>query len=109
MGWNCWNKFTDNINENIIKEIADKIVKTGLRYASYVNINIEDCWHGKRDSLGFIVVDADKFPSCIKALADYVHSKRLKLSIYSDAGRKTCGGRPGSFGHEYQDAITYSK
>ena len=109
MGWNSWNKFACNINENIIKEIADKMVETGLRDAGYVYINIDDCWHGKRDSLGFITADAEKFPSGIKALADYVHSKGLKLGIYSDAGRETCGGRPGSFGHEYQDAITYSK
>ena len=109
MGWNSWNKFACTIDENIIKEIADKMVETGLRDAGYIYINIDDCWHGKRDSLGFITADAEKFPSGIKALADYVHSKGLKLGIYSDAGRETCGGRPGSFGHEYQDAITYSK
>lgn len=109
MGWNSWNKFTCNIDENIIKGVADAMVETGLRDAGYVYLNLDDCWHGERDSLGFIQADPVKFPSGIKALADYVHSKGLKIGIYSDAGRKTCGGRPGSFGHEYQDALQYAK
>ncbi|VBB44723.1 Alpha-galactosidase A [uncultured Paludibacter sp.] len=109
MGWNSWNKFGCNIDEKLIREIADAMVETGLRDAGYIYVNIDDCWHGKRDSLGFIIADPEKFPSGIKALADYVHSKGLKLGIYSDAGRNTCGGRPGSFGHEYQDALTYAK
>ncbi|GHT08159.1 hypothetical protein FACS189426_03090 [Bacteroidia bacterium] len=109
MGWNSWNKFACNIDETIIRGIADVMVETGLRDAGYIYLNIDDCWHGERDSLGFIQADPVKFPSGIKALADYVHSKGLKLGIYSDAGRKTCGGRPGSFGHEYQDALQYAK
>ncbi len=109
MGWNSWNKFACNIDETIIRGIADRMVETGLRDAGYVYINLDDCWHGQRDSLGFITADPVKFPSGIKALSDYVHSKGLKLGIYSDAGRTTCGGRPGSFGHEYQDAITYAR
>lgn len=109
MGWNSWNKFACNIDENIIKGVADAMVETGLRNAGYVYLNLDDCWHGERDSLGFIQADPQKFPSGIKALADYVHSKGLKLGIYSDAGRHTCGGRPGSFGHEYQDALQYAR
>ncbi|WP_291530586.1 glycoside hydrolase family 27 protein [Bacteroides sp. UBA939] len=109
MGWNSWNKFACNIDENIIKGIADQMVETGLRDAGYIYLNLDDCWHGERDSLGFIQADPVKFPSGIKALADYVHARGLKLGIYSDAGRKTCGGRPGSFGHEYQDALQYAR
>lgn len=109
MGWNSWNKFACDINEKLIKEIADAMVETGLRDAGYVYLNLDDCWHGQRDSLGFIQADPEKFPSGIKALADYIHSKGLKIGIYSDAGRRTCGGRPGSFGHEYQDALQYAK
>lgn len=109
MGWNSWNKFACNIDEKLIREVADAMVETGLRDAGYVYLNLDDCWHGQRDSLGFIQADPEKFPSGIKALADYVHAKGLKLGIYSDAGRTTCGGRPGSFGHEYQDALQYAK
>ncbi|MCD7898908.1 MAG: glycoside hydrolase family 27 protein [Bacteroides sp.] len=109
MGWNSWNKFACNIDENLIRAIADAMVETGLRDAGYTYLNLDDCWHGERDSLGFIHPDPVKFPSGMKALADYVHSKGLKIGIYSDAGRKTCGGRPGSFGHEYQDALQYAK
>ena len=109
MGWNSWNKFACDIDENLIRTIADAMVETGLRDAGYIYLNLDDCWHGERDSLGFIQPDPVKFPSGMKALADYVHSKGLKIGIYSDAGRKTCGGRPGSFGHEYQDALQYAK
>jgi len=108
MGWNSWNKFACDIDEKLIMDIADQLVKTGLRDAGYIYINLDDCWHGQRDSQGFITADPVKFPSGIKALSDYIHSKGLKLGIYSDAGRTTCGGRPGSFGHEYQDALTYA-
>ncbi|MDR0893167.1 MAG: glycoside hydrolase family 27 protein [Mediterranea sp.] len=109
MGWNSWNKFACGIDEHIIRGVADAMVESGLRDAGYVYLNLDDCWHGERDSLGFIQADPVKFPSGIKALADYVHARGLKLGIYSDAGRKTCGGRPGSFGHEYQDALQYAR
>ena len=75
MGWNSWNKFACDINEEIIRGVADKMVESGLRDAGYVYLNLDDCWHGKRDSLGFITADPVKFPSGIKALADYIHSK----------------------------------
>lgn len=109
MGWNSWNKFACDINEKLIKEIADAMVTSGMRDAGYKYVNIDDCWHGYRDSLGFIHPDPKRFPSGIKALADYVHSRGLKLGIYSDAGSQTCGGRPGSRGYEYQDALTYAQ
>lgn len=109
MGWNSWNKFGCNINEELIKGIADQMVATGLRDAGYVYLNLDDCWLGTRDENGFITCDKQRFPSGIKALADYVHSKGLKLGIYSDAGRLTCQGHPGSLGHEYQDALMYAR
>ena len=109
MGWNSWNKFQCNVSEQLIRETADAMVSSGMQAAGYQFINVDDCWHGSRDSLGFIRPDSARFPSGMKALADYVHAKGLKLGIYSDAGSKTCGGRPGSRGYEYQDALTYAK
>jgi alpha-galactosidase len=109
MGWNSWNKFGCNVSEQLIREVADAMVASGMKDAGYQYINIDDCWHGQRDAQGFIQADPQRFPSGIKALADYIHSKGLKLGIYSDAGFKTCGGKPGSRGHEYQDALTYAK
>ena len=109
MGWNSWNKFQCNVSEQLIRETADAMVSSGMQTAGYQFINIDDCWHGARDSLGFIHPDPARFPSGMKALADYVHAKGLKLGIYSDAGSKTCGGRPGSRGYEYQDALAYAK
>lgn len=108
MGWNSWNKFSCNVDEKLIHETADAMVSSGMKQAGYTYINIDDCWHGDRDSLGFIHPDAKRFPSGMKALADYVHSKGLKLGLYSDAGSQTCGGRPGSRGYEFQDALTYA-
>jgi alpha-galactosidase len=109
MGWNSWNKFYCNINEDVIKGAIDAMVASGLRDAGYVYVNIDDCWHGERDGNGFIQANPTTFKSGIKALSDYAHSKGLKLGIYSCAGTKTCAGRPGSFGHEYQDALQYAR
>lgn len=109
MGWNSWNNFDCDVNEDMIKEMADAMVATGMRDAGYQYINIDDCWHGERDENGFIQESKEHFPSGMKALADYVHSKGLKLGIYSDAGTKTCAGRAGSRGYEYQDALTYAR
>lgn len=109
MGWNSWNKFACNVNEATVRATADAIVSSGMRDAGYAYVVIDDCWHGPRDADGFITADKEKFPSGIKALADYVHSRGLKFGIYSDAGRHTCGGRPGSQGHEYQDALAYAR
>jgi alpha-galactosidase len=109
MGWNSWNKFNCDINEQIIRETADALVSTGMKDAGYEYVIIDDCWQIDRDSLGFIVADPERFPSGIKALADYVHSKGLKFGLYTCAGRKTCQERPGSRGHEFQDALTYAR
>jgi alpha-galactosidase len=109
MGWNSWNKFACNVNEQLLRETADAMVSSGMKDAGYRYIVIDDCWHGKRDSLGFIHPDPEHFPSGMKALSDYIHAKGLKFGIYSDAGWKTCAGRPGSRGYEYQDALVYAK
>ena len=108
MGWNSWNKFATNINEELIKATADSMVELGLVEAGYVYLNLDDGWHGERDEQGFIHEDPEKFPSGIKALADYLHERGLKLGIYSDAGTNTCACYAGSNGHEYQDAFTYA-
>jgi alpha-galactosidase len=109
MGWNSWNKFAcKGINEKVIRETADTMVSSGMKDAGYQYVLMDDCWQTGRDEAGNIVADAEKFPSGIKALADYVHSKGLKFGLYTDAGTKTCGGRPGSLGHEYQDAKQYA-
>jgi alpha-galactosidase len=109
MGWNSWNKFSCNVDEKLIREVADALVSSGMKDAGYTYINIDDCWHGERDAQGFIHPDAKRFPSGMKALADYVHSKGLKFGVYSDAGSQTCGGRPGSRGYEFQDAQMYAE
>jgi alpha-galactosidase len=109
MGWNSWNKFQCDVDEQIVRAMADAMATNGMKDAGYQFINIDDCWQGQRDAQGFIQPDPVKFPSGIKALADYIHSKGLKFGIYSDAGAKTCGGRPASRGHEYQDALTYAQ
>lgn len=109
MGWNSWNRFACNVSEKLIRDTADALVASGMRDAGYRYVVIDDCWQGTRDADGFIQADATRFPSGIKALADYVHARGLKFGIYSDAGTKTCGGRPGSQGHEYQDALQYAR
>jgi alpha-galactosidase len=109
MGWNSWNKFACNVSEQLIRETADAMVATGMRDAGYRYLNIDDCWQGQRDARGFIQPDPQRFPSGMKALADYVHAKGLKFGLYSDAGWQTCGGRPGSRGYEFQDALTYAE
>jgi alpha-galactosidase len=108
MGWNSWNKFGCNVSEDMIRQMADAMVKSGMKDAGYQYIVIDDCWQVKRDAGANIVPDAQRFPSGIKALADYVHSRSLKFGIYSDAGSMTCAKRPGSLGHEYQDALQYA-
>ena len=108
MGWNSWNKFACNVSEQLIKEIADAMVATGMKKAGYQYVNIDDCWQVSRDSAGNIVADPARFPGGMKALADYVHAKGLKLGIYTDAGTMTCEKRPGSLDHELQDAKTYA-
>ena len=108
MGWMTWNMFKGNISEQLIKETADAMVESGLRDAGYKYIFIDDLWQGGRDCQNNIIPDPKKFPNGIKALADYVHSKGLKLGIYSDAAQLTCGGWTASYGFEEQDARTFA-
>jgi len=108
MGWNSWNKFACNVSDELIRGMADALVKSGMKDAGYQYVVIDDCWQVSRDEVGNIVADAQRFPHGIKGLADYIHSTGLKFGIYSDAGSKTCAGRPGSLGHEYQDARQYA-
>ncbi|HEX6814158.1 MAG TPA: glycoside hydrolase family 27 protein [Gemmatimonadaceae bacterium] len=108
MGWNSWNHFSCNVSEQTIRETADAMVVTGMRDAGYRYVVIDDCWQVARDANGALVADPQRFPSGIKALADYVHSKGLLFGIYTDAGANTCQGRPGTFGHENQDARTFA-
>jgi alpha-galactosidase len=109
MGWNSWNHFGCDVDEELVRETADAMVASGMRDAGYRYVVIDDCWHGERDEQGFIRPDPERFPSGMKALADYVHSRGLLFGLYSDAGWKTCAGRPGSRGREYQDAETYAE
>jgi alpha-galactosidase len=109
MGWNSWNHFECAINESIVRETADAMVASGMRDAGYRYLVIDDCWQGERDADGFIQPDPERFPSGMMALADYLHARGLKLGLYSDAGFETCGHRPGSRGHEFQDARSYAR
>jgi alpha-galactosidase len=106
MGWNSWNKFQARVSDAVVREVADAMAKNGMRDAGYVYVNIDDTWEGTRDDKGNIRTN-EKFPD-MKPLADYVHSKGLKLGIYSSPGPKTCAGYEGSYQHEAQDAKTYA-
>ena len=106
MGWNSWNHFHRTIDDKTVRAQADAMVSSGMRDAGYIYVNIDDTWEGERDAQGNIQTNS-KFPD-MKALADYVHSKGLKLGIYSSPGAKTCAGFEGSLGHEEQDAATYA-
>jgi alpha-galactosidase len=108
MGWNSWNKFGCNVSDTLIRGVADAMSANGMRESGYQYVTIDDCWQVARAADGTIVADPIRFPHGIKALADYVHGKGLKFGIYTDAGRQTCEGRPGSYGHEAQDARTYA-
>lgn len=120
MGWLSWERFTCNIDckndpancisERLYKDMADRLVADGYRDAGYEYVNIDDCWlEHDRDSNGKLVADRERFPSGIKALADYVHSKGLKLGIYQDIGSKTCAQYPGSYEHYDIDAATFAE
>ncbi|WP_427179899.1 glycoside hydrolase family 27 protein [Paenibacillus sp. TC-CSREp1] len=110
LGWNSWNTFTWDINEQLIRDVADVFVTEGYRDAGYEYIVIDDCWSLKeRDADGNLVVDPAKFPSGMKALADYIHDKGLKFGMYSCVGTHTCAGYPGSFEHEFQDAALFAE
>ena len=107
MGWNSWNFFHDKIDDSTVRQIADAMVTTGMRDVGYRYVNIDDTWEGSRDANGRIRPNK-KFPD-MKALADYVHAKGLKIGIYSSPGPKTCAGYEGSYGHEEQDAHTFAE
>lgn len=110
MGWNSWNTFGANINEQLIRDTADIMVEKGLLDLGYEYLVIDDCWSLKeRDENGRLVADPEKFPNGMKAVADYVHSKGLKFGMYSCAGNLTCAGYPGSFEHEFVDAATFAE
>jgi alpha-galactosidase len=106
MGWNSWNWFAGKVTDHDIRQAADLLVSSGMRDAGYVYVNIDDTWEGERDADG-VLHSNEKFPD-MKALADYVHSKGLKLGIYSSPGLKTCARFEGSYGHEQQDADLYA-
>ncbi|WJH29223.1 glycoside hydrolase family 27 protein [Paenibacillus sp. CC-CFT742] len=110
LGWNSWNTFTWDINEQLIRDVADVFVTGGYLNAGYEYIVIDDCWSLKeRDTDGNLVADPAKFPSGMKALADYIHDKGLKFGMYSCVGTHTCAGYPGSFEHEFQDAALFAE
>jgi alpha-galactosidase len=106
MGWNSWNFFAERVTDKDIRAAADNLVATGMKDAGYIYVNIDDTWEGQRDASGLLHTNS-KFPD-MKALADYVHSKGLKIGIYSGPGNKTCGGYAASLGHEEQDAKMYA-
>ena len=107
MGWNSWNFFFEKVTDKNIRDSADQIVASGMKDAGYIYVNIDDTWEGQRDANGVLRTNA-RFPD-MKALADYVHSKGLKIGIYSGPGPKTCAGYEGSLGHEEQDARMYAE
>jgi len=106
MGWNSWNHFACKVTAADIRAAADAIASNGMKQAGYTYVNIDDCWQGKRDAQGNI--RANQRFGDMKALADYVHSKGLKIGIYSSPGPKTCAGYEGSYRHEEQDAKQYA-
>ncbi len=109
MGWNSWNTFQTNISAKLVMEIADDMVKSGMKDAGYSYIVLDDGWMKKeRDSNGNLVPDPQKFPNGLKPVIDYVHTKGLKFGLYNCAGTLTCAGYPGTRGYEYQDARFYA-
>jgi alpha-galactosidase len=108
MGWNSWNHFGCHVNEQLVRETADAMVSSGMRDAGYRYVLIDDCWQVARRPDGTLVADSVEFPHGMKALTDYVHSRGLKFGLYTDAGTKTCQGRPGTYGHEDLDARTFA-
>lgn len=110
MGFNTWNTFGHDINEELIRQLADAMVESGLRDAGYEYLVIDDVWQEKeRNEKGELAPDLKRFPNGMKAVADYVHSKGLRFGIYSCVGTMTCAGYPGSYRHEYTDAKTFAE
>lgn len=110
MGWNSWNKFHCNVDERLIRETADAMVASGMRDAGYRYVNIDDCWEAaSRDANGNLAADSVRFPGGLKAVAEYVHERGLRLGIYSSAGTGTCQHRPASLDHEAADARKFAE
>lgn len=110
MGFNTWNTFASNIDEFMIKETAEAMIRNGMRDAGYVYIVLDDTWSAReRDAQGNLVAHPEKFPSGMKALGDWLHARGFKFGIYGCAGTKTCAGFPGSWGHEFQDARKFAE
>ncbi len=109
MGWNSWNMFGAQVSAEVILRTADAFLDSGLKAAGYDTIVIDDMWQGGRNESGRLFADEDKFPQGMRALADEIHARGLKLGIYSDAGTQTCGGRPGSQDYEEIDAATFAE
>eukprot|EP01136_Pigoraptor_vietnamica_P027484 Opistho-1_new@83826 len=122
MGWSSWNTFACNVSESLIKEVADTMVKNGMRDAGYVYVNIDDCWmrctnrssdtchspEDGRDDQGRLVADPVRFPSGMRALGDYIHSLGMKFGLYTASGKTTCSSFAGSWGNEKVDAQTFA-
>lgn len=108
MGWNSWNHYRCNVNETIVKSAADAFIANNLPKFGYKYVNVDDCWAGSRDSNDVIQPDPTTFPN-FQGMIDYVHLQGLLFGLYSDAGNKTCAGRPGSLGYEKEDALTYAE
>src|SRR5574344_448624 len=110
MGWNSWNTFGPNLNEQLLLEVDDAMVKNGMRDAGYNYVNIDDYWQLKeRGADGHLIINSEKFPRGISFVADYLHARGLRLGIYSDASEYTCGGVAGSYGFEEIDAADFAK
>lgn len=108
MGWMSWNQFGPEVSDQLLCEMADAMVVSGMKAAGYEYVCIDDLWHGGRTKEGYLFPDAQRFPRGIKPIADYLHNKGLKLGIYSDVAEKTCGKQPGSLGYEEKDAQTFA-
>jgi alpha-galactosidase len=108
MGWNSWNVTEGLISETVLEEMADAMVSYGFRDAGYQYIDLDDEWVASRDQQGRPVVDAVRFPHGFKAVADYLHARGFKVGVYSSPGPETCGGYPGTLGHEEIDAKTWA-
>lgn len=110
LGWNTWNTFGTQINEKLLLETADYLANSELKKAGYEYIVIDDGWtEQERGADGRLIPNREEFPHGIKYIADYIHSKGLKMGIYSCCGTLTCGGYPGSYDHEYLDAKTFAE
>jgi len=107
MGWNSWNIWARDMDEQKVRDAAEYLVSTGLAAYGYQYVNLDDCWEGKRDAEGNITSN-ERFPG-MKRLGDFLHEKGLKFGIYSSPGKQTCAGYEGSYGHEKQDALAYAE